>query len=65
MQHEASGDRKRDCRREFVIATHNVLTVTVDIKDGVSQAAEVLGMYQDRKWVVTVSIDLKKTWRSG
>ena len=53
---EASNDRNRDCRRELVIATHNVRTMTVDGKHGAGRAAEVLGVDEemdcgiDQRW---------------
>ena len=43
---QANNDRDRACRRELVIATHNVRTVAVDGKHGVGRVAEVLGVYQ-------------------
>ena len=44
---QASNDRDRACRRELVIATHNVRTMAVDGKDGAGRAAEVLDVYQE------------------
>ena len=59
---QASNDRGRARRRELVIATHNVRTMTVDGKHGVGRAGEVLDVYQEMGCDI---IGLQKTRRSG
>ena len=59
---QASNDRDRACRRELVIATHNMQTMAVDGKHGVGRAAEVLYVYQE---IGCYIIGLQETRRSG
>ena len=59
---QAGNDRDRACRRELVIATHDMWTMAVDGKHGVGRAAEVLDVYQEMGCYI---IGLQETRRSG
>ena len=59
---QASNGRGRTRRRELVIATHTVRTMSVDEKHGVGRAAEVLDLYQEMGCDI---IGLQETRRNG
>ena len=60
-QHQASSDRDRDRRKEIIIATHNMCTMTGDGKRFVGRVAEILGVHQEMDCDI---VSLQKTRRS-
>ena len=44
--------RDQAFKREFIIGTHNVLTVAMNGKYGVGQAAEVPGRHHEIDWAI-------------